>query len=82
MGAEIEIVFEGMSHIMLDQCAWHRIAILVCSHTTGREEANVVALLCDNDSHLWLLCTSASSTVFDRVQVIPCCRGLSGPIHA
>ena len=79
--AEVEIVLPRMSHIVLDQCTWHRIAVLISSHALGREKADVVALLGHHDSHLWLSYVLATSTKYDRAQVIPGCRGLADPSH-
>lgn len=62
MRAEIHIVLPRMSDITLNQGPRHRVAILVASISLGREEANVVSLLSDNNSYLWLSCILATFT--------------------
>ena len=54
MRAQIKVILPGVGNIMLDQCAWYRVTVLVAGWACGREEANMVTLLSDYNSHLWL----------------------------
>ena len=54
MRAQIKVILPRVGNIMLDQCAWYRVTVLVAGQARGREEANMVTLLSNYNSHLWL----------------------------
>ena len=79
--AEIKVVLPRMSHIVLHQCAWHRVTVLVPSQARRREKADVVALLSDDNCHLRLLIRLANVTRSSQTRYIPCYQDLAGPSH-
>lgn len=80
--AEIDVVLERMSHIVLNQGTRHRVSILVSSQSRGWEETDMVTLLSDNNCHLRLSNTLAISTKLYCVLVHTILRGSPWPISS
>ena len=78
--AEIDIILPGVSDIVLNQGTRHRVSILVASHSLGREEANVVTLLSNNNSHLGLSVKLANVTRSSQMKVHTMLRGSRWPM--
>ena len=52
MRSQVDIVFEWMGDITIHDCTRHGVPVLVGGKASGREEANVVTLLTNDNSNL------------------------------
>ena len=52
MRSQVDIVFEWMGDITIHDCTRHGVPVLVGGKASGREEANMVTLLTNDNSNL------------------------------
>ena len=80
--AEVHIIFPRVGHIVLDQCAWHRIAVLIGCHARRRKEADVMSLLSNNDCHFGLSTKLVIITRSSQTKVHTLLAGARWPISS
>ena len=52
MRSQVDIVLEWMGDITIHNCTRHGVPVLVGGKASGREEANMMTLLTNNNSNL------------------------------